>query len=247
MPDADTIKLSRNLRVRASHLIFAEQQGAAGMGVVENIAIAVITGVVASACFWYLQSIQFRPKVLICPTLAKYYTEDNKPVCEVKLFNKRRRAAADVAVTINLVVPGLVKSGQNSVLPLREEQLRWLPGKDDYYYSVSPNYLTAELRDRYRESFPEEIKTALDSGADDLSFWRVLELCKGASLKVYLAASDSFFGGRSFVAQVFQLSDIRNGPFKDGRTCEHDGPAQEPVADHSAKEPDRLPQIARQV
>lgn len=208
------------------------------MGVVENIAIAVITGVVASACFWYLQSIQFRPKVSICPTLAKYYTEDNKPVCEVKLFNKRQRAAADVAVTINLVVPGLVKPGQNSVLPLREEQLRWLSGKDDYYYSVSPSQLSAELRDRYRDCFPEELRTALDSGrADDLSFWRVLELCMGASLKVYLAASDSFFGGRSFAAQVFELTDIRSGPFKDGTTCEHDGPSQQAVADHGAKTP----------
>jgi hypothetical protein len=193
-----------------------------------GVALSLATGVLASMLFWWWQAKLLQPKVTICPTLAKYELPDGRRVCELKVVNNGRRPAADILLTVRLIVPGLASPGANQVFKLREESFPWLDRGEDHYFLISLNQLSETSKTDYGQLFPNKIADAFVLGTEaDIPVWEVLELCIGATINVYLAANDAFSGARAFQKQTFQLSDLREGAFLEDSTCSHTGRYQE--------------------
>lgn len=170
--------------------------------------------------FWWWQAKLLQPKVTICSTLARYQNSDGRAQCEVKLVNHGHRSAADLSVKIQLVVPGLINPGANQVFDLRDEHLPWLSPKEDWYYLIAPDQLSDSDKRTYETIFLTNFRVPL---SDELDMRKLLESCKGASVKVFVAANDAFSGAKAFSKQSFGARDFRDGEFREGDTCNHTG------------------------
>jgi hypothetical protein len=193
------------------------------MGTVTAIIIGVITGFAASMTFWLWQARLFQPKIKICPMLADYTLADDpdkRPRCEFTFLNRGHRAAADLTITAQAVVPGLM-GDDNMILRLREDAQPWASARNHEQYFLYLSRISDDDKKVYGQRLPEHVAQSLRGDAPEVSIREFVTICEGATVEIFVAASDSVFGGRCFVKQVFGKEDFRTSDtvFRKGVTC----------------------------
>ncbi|SRR6266851_2264600 len=194
------------------------------MGTAIVIVIGLATGFVASMVFWLWQARLFQPKIQICPALADYTLPDDPdkiPRCEFTLINRGHRAAADLTITAHALVPGLMGTEENVWLRLREESLPWTGAGRDEQYFLYLSRIPDDDKKAYGSRLPERIARSLRGTGPEVGIREFLDACDNSAIQVVVAASDSVFGGRSFVRHIFRYGDFRDdqGVFKKGVPC----------------------------
>lgn len=192
------------------------------MSIAFGIIISVLTGLLASALFWWWQAKLLRPRLMICSTLARYVLPDGTRQCQVKIINVGRRAVADLEVTVRAAMPGLVRADATEILTVRDVHRPWLSKGSSVLYAIRPDHIAEQDRRRFSDNFPPLIASALlDESRDRIDIKDVLETRPDSRLIAYVAASDSFSGARVFERHAFGMADFSNGYFRKGRNCSH--------------------------
>jgi hypothetical protein len=193
------------------------------MSMVIGIIISVLTGVCASALFWWWQAKLLRPKITICPTLARYEEGNGDRRCQFRIVNSGRRPVAEIAIRVQAVMPGLVHSDKKEILDIREIERPWLGNGKVVTYTIRSSYLTQDSKRRYRQYFPPTIADALLADPEiEVDMQDFLSSCKHSVIRIYVASSDTFSGARAFVTREFTSEDFRDGPFVQSG-CDHMG------------------------
>jgi len=182
------------------------------MNLLIGIVTGVVTGVLASALFWLWQAKLMRPRMAICPTLAKYALSDRQTRYQFKILNVGRRPVADVRVWVRVLMPGLVKAGTPEVINILEFERPWIAKGGSHRRRINPSHMPDDTRRSYQKYFPTKINELLRAGQaiDLVDFLKIRE---GSTLRVEVAATDAFSGARAYVQQLFGLDDIKEGAF----------------------------------
>lgn len=191
------------------------------MAILVGIITGVLTGVMSAALFWWWQAKLMRPKLRLCPTIARYkLARDKVDRYQIKVINGRRRPAVDLRVTVSIHLPGLVKAGSVETLSLHKFENPSL-GKN-IRYRIQPGHMPQDTRRRYLNYLPQHIAVPIRNG-NVVDLGEFFKLYKGAFLKVSATAIDSFSGASGFVQIKYYVESVRIGGFVGGRSCEHSG------------------------
>ena len=103
-------------------------------GIFVTVVTGVLTGIAASALFWWMQAKLLRPKLVICPNLRLVVGQNSNSethlVCEFIVINHSRFAAADISIKANFSVPSLLSEGGVFDFYMRDLAVPWIePGK----------------------------------------------------------------------------------------------------------------------
>jgi hypothetical protein len=193
------------------------------MAVVIGIVTGVLTGVGASAIFWWWQAQLMKPKIILCPTLAKYVRPfDNATRYQFKIINKRRRAAANIRITVSAVFPGLIYETSTETIRIQDFDLHWFKGHAHRLFRVQPSRMKVESREAYLKYLPSHIAVAISNG-DNVDLADFLNLRPNSRIQVDVSATDPIAGAISHVQCNYTAKEIRIGRFRKGISCEHTG------------------------
>jgi hypothetical protein len=190
--------------------------------VVIAIVVGVVSALIASLLFWYVQFRVFRVKLELSPTLAKYrFSDESDFRYQIKVRNRGRRDALDMKLDVRCAVTGLVRTGSTETLRLREWSAPILSAGKESRYRIQPGRMPEATRIGYRKYLPPSIREALE---EDLviDLEEFLSLGDKTELRVYLSATDALSGARSLVPRFYTSDDIQDGRFLKG-SFEHTG------------------------
>jgi hypothetical protein len=196
------------------------------MAVAIGIITGVLTGIISAVLFWWWQAKLMRPKLILCPTIARYRLPGEKvDRYQIKIINGRRRLAVDLKVTVAIHLPGLVRHGSVETLTLLKSENPSLG--INVRYRIQPGRMPQDTKDRYLSYFPAYLAKSISHGqtVDLDEFFKIYE---GAFLRVSASATDSFSGANGFVRETYYADSMRAGRFAGGRSCEHSGLLEEP-------------------
>jgi hypothetical protein len=131
------------------------------MAVALAIITGVATGVLASALFWLWQAKLLRPRLIICPTLAKYALADGDTRYQFKVTNAGRRAVADIRIWVKVLMPDLVTAGSTEVIAILEVENPWMRAGGYYRRRIHPGQMPDTTRRSYGRYFPPDVRDAL--------------------------------------------------------------------------------------
>jgi hypothetical protein len=192
------------------------------MTVVIGIVTGVLTGIAAALIFWWWQARLMRPKITLCPTLAKYVRPyDNNTRYQFKIINKSRRAAAYVRITISAVFPGLIYKNSRETIRIRDLDMHWFQGHSHRLFRVQPSRMIVESRDSYLKYFPNHIAVAINNG-DNVDLIDFLNVRPNSILQIDVSATDPTTGAISHVQCRYTTQEIKIGRFRRD-SCEHTG------------------------
>jgi hypothetical protein len=194
------------------------------MALAVGVLTGVLTGLISSATFWSWQARVTRPRVTLCPTIARYKPSQGTVArCNFKIINQGRRPAMDVKITVIARLPGLVSKDSTQLIKLRDLEISWLGGHQYRRFTVNPGLMPHDTStDMSIRNFPEWLRRAIAKRADvDLA--DLFETFPAAILLIDLSALDSLSGARMHARFQYSLEDVKAGKFEDGLSCTHSG------------------------
>jgi len=133
------------------------------MAILIGIITGVLTGVISAALFWWWQAKLMRPKLRLCPTIARYrLARDEVDRYQIKVINGRRRLAVDLRVTVSIHLPDLVSPGSVETLSLHRFENPSL-GKN-IRYRIQPGHMPQDTQRRYLKYLPPHLATPNKNG-----------------------------------------------------------------------------------
>lgn len=196
------------------------------MTVVIGIVTGVLTGVASAALFWWWQAKLMRPKLILCPTIARYRLPDDKvDRYQIKINNGRRRLAIDLKVTVSIHLPDLVRTGSTETVTLHKSENPSL--NINVRHRIQPGRMPQDTKDRYLSYLPPHLAKSIRHG-ETVDLGEFFTLYPGAFLVVSASAVDSFSGAGSFMQGKYYADSVKIGRFAGGRSCEHSGLLDEP-------------------
>lgn len=186
-----------------------------------NIAVAVITGVAAAALFWLVQAKSMRPRVRLCKTVAHFRRATGfKDIYQIKISNRRRRAAADVRVHVRFRMRGLVREGVTEKLDGKTYHVPWMASRSSLRFPVRPNQIGAEHLKPYAMCIPSQVlSAAYENRPIPLDIF--LDIAEGSEVEVIVFATDVFSGAVSIHRKLYDVTAIKEGRFAPKLGCGH--------------------------
>lgn len=133
------------------------------MTVVIGIVTGVLTGVASAALFWWWQAKLMRPKLILCPTIARYRLPDDKvDRYQIKINNGRRRLAIDLKVTVSIHLPDLVRTGSTETVTLHKSENPSL--NINVRHRIQPGRMPQDTKDRYLSYLPPHLAKSIRHG-----------------------------------------------------------------------------------
>jgi hypothetical protein len=180
-----------------------------------GVIVGVASGLVASLIFWWFQFRVFRVRLELSPTVSKYrFRDEEYSRYQVKLKNRSRRDGLDVRVIVRCAIPGLVRRGTIEVLTLDERSYPVVRARKYMRLRIEPGRMPEQTRTAYSSYFAPSMRAALESG-QSIDLEQFLALRAESELRVYVSATDSLSGARSFVPREYSQGDIRVGRFRE--------------------------------
>jgi len=119
-------------------------------------------------------------------------------------------------------MPDLIRTGSVEIMRGLVVNQPWLKGHSNSRHRIHPNQIEPKQLADFGSYFPDDLSDRLTEDGD-LDLIEFLESCPRARVNVTVFAVDSFSGSLGVDRRDYRLSDIEDGRFNKGMTCEHSG------------------------